>query len=524
MSVPEKENAQLETTNKRITAYKDIPYAVLDEDISGTLKTGFFNELGQIKEYYEIFTKGSDFTPEGSRADYIPANLRYKKIRNLINREARFMFSRPLDIIVNKNRNGNEKERKQNTLINEFVKKVLEKNHFNSNVIKAAKDCFVGKRICILLNFNKDTGIDVTFLNALEFYYEYSGDELTKLVAFVIDVDATANQDKRIRKKAYTIHEDGFCYVTERIYDGAGKLIETVLENHKTELERVPAVIIFNDGLVNDMYGESEIEELKDDEEWYSKLANADIDAGRKNMNPVTWTMDLSSNSTENLPTGPGAFWDLQSDENGVEQKTGKIGRLESQMSYSSALSTTLERIDNQMYEELSVPNTSSEKLQGVITSGKTLKALYWPLSVRSDEKMLAWYDAIVSLIKMLYAGALLYKDSTRYYTNETLPSIEIDVWVESNYALPEDEQEEKQIDLAEVNAMTMSKKAYMKKWRGLTDEEVTEELKQIALEKELLESSSMSRMFPLGNEEQVVEDDEDESNDDKLEEEEIEE
>jgi len=36
-----------------------------------------------------------------------------------------------------------------------------------------------------------------------------------------------------------------------------------------------------------------------------------------------------------------------------------------------------------------------------------------------------------------------------------------------------------------------MSKKAYMKKWRQLTDDEVLEELEQIALERQLLEDSS---------------------------------
>ena len=55
---------------------------------------------------------------------------------------------------------------------------------------------------------------------------------------------------------------------------------------------------------------------------------------------------------------------------------------------------------------------------------------------------------------------------------------------------MPEDEAEEKQIDLSEVNAQTMSKKSYMKKWRNLTDEEADEELQQIARERELLESS----------------------------------
>ena len=50
---------------------------------------------------------------------------------------------------------------------------------------------------------------------------------------------------------------------------------------------------------------------------------------------------------------------------------------------------------------------------------------------------------------------------------------------------------EEKNMDLSEVESKTMSRKAYMKKWRGLTDDEVQEELEQIALERQMLEESS---------------------------------
>ena len=42
------------------------------------------------------------------------------------------------------------------------------------------------------------------------------------------------------------------------------------------------------------------------------------------------------------------------------------------------------------------------------------------------------------------------------------------------------------------MTAQTMSKKAYMVKWRGLTDDEALDELKQIALERQLLEDSFM--------------------------------
>jgi len=38
-----------------------------------------------------------------------------------------------------------------------------------------------------------------------------------------------------------------------------------------------------------------------------------------------------------------------------------------------------------------------------------------------------------------------------------------------------------------------MSRKAYMKKWRGLTDDEVKEELEQIALERQIIEDSSFA-------------------------------
>ena len=73
-----------------------------------------------------------------------------------------------------------------------------------------------------------------------------------------------------------------------------------------------------------------------------------------------------------------------------------------------------------------------------------------------------------------------------------TVPSIPYRVYVENNYPLPEDESEEKTMDLAEVAAQTMSRKAYMKKWRNLTDEEIEAELKQMAMERQMLEDSAM--------------------------------
>ena len=496
-----------------IVSFRDIPYGVLSDDITSTLRNDFFNELGKIKNYYSIYKEGKDFTTEGSNGDYIPSQLRIKKAAGLIDKEARFMFSTPMDFYVNQDQNETDEQKESNTILNNFLQKVLKKNFFNKNVLKAAKDCFIGKRVACMLNFNEDSGIAVDFLGPLEFYYEMLGtDVLTKIIAFFVEVEATNNIEKRIRKKTYWMENDGFCYVEEKLYNGAGVELETLTEARATKFKYIPAVVILNDGLTNDIKGASEIEDYAKYEQYYSKLMNNDFDAERKSMNPIRYTVNASSESTSNLSIGPGAFWDIQSDSNGVDILNASVGQLESSMSYSSALAATLDRVDNEMHGLASVPNIESDKLQGVITSGKTLKALYWPLIVRCDEKMQTWGAAAEFIAKCIFDGATLYPKVVPYYTNEELPIIEVDIQVMNNYALPEDEQDEKNIDLAEVTAQTMSRSSYMKKWIKLTDKEVMSELQQIALEQEMLSGNSYGNIPPMERDDQQLDGEDDDS------------
>lgn len=507
---------QYENNQVAVTVYRDIPYAVLSDDLPEYLKNEFFAELGEIKTYYDMYRKGAEFTPEGSNGDYTPSQLRFKKCKSLIDKEARFLFANSPTFYVNKNSYTSKQEKELNTQLNEFVNKVLDDNHVDDKLLKAAKDCFIGKRVACMLNFN-DKGISITFLKPLEFLYEEDGDgKLSKIVAFYTTIQSKDKNQQRIKKKVYSMAEDGYCHVTEVIYDGLGNVKETLLDNETTAFEYIPAVVILNDGLTNESKGESEIDQLDDYEEYYSKMSNADIDAGRKSMNPTRYTIDAAPESTENLSTAPGAYWDLKSNDVSVNSRTASAGMLEANMSYSSPLAKTLERIDNQMHSQIDLPNLDSEHLQGMITSGKTLKALYWGLIVRCDEKMKAWSPALRFMVKCILDGARLYPESANQYTDLSIPDISYDIEVENNYPLPEDEQEEKTMDLAEVQAQTMSKKSYMKKWRELTDEEADDELIQILKEKQMFEDAyipdefaeDFEGMMPLGAEEELPEED----------------
>lgn len=473
----------------------NFPTSIIKAELEGLYGTSVLEDMYKVIKLYNIYEKGADY-PTDANKDYTPANLRYKTTRALVDKEARFLFSKPpefyVDINLGEDKGSKEKELAEESIYQKLLDKVLSKNGFSRAVLSAAKDCFISKRVALMLNFNEATGVQVSFLPSLEFVYEVDPNDsnvLTKIVAFYGLNYAKSKSEQRIYKKKYWM-ESGVCHYSETIYNGSGVIVETVSEDERTKFTYIPAWVIVNDGLTGDLIGVSEVEQLQNCESWYSRLAAADMDAERKGMNPIRYAIDASPETTSNLSISAGSFWDLTSDPNAVEGKTAQVGVLDSAMTYSAALSTTLDRIKNTMYEQCAVPNVSPEALKGVVSSGKTLKAIYWDLIVRCEEKMLCWRPALEFMGRCIIEGVRLYPGTAKFYISEPLPTTEYDIRVDNQYPLPEDTAEEKDTDMAEVMAQTMSKKTYMKKWRNLTDTEASEELKQIALERQIMEDS----------------------------------
>lgn len=506
-----------ENSTEILTAFNRIPYALINAEISGGTKDTL-DELTEICKYYKVYKKGASFTVEGTNGDYVPAKLNYKMAASLINKEARFLFAEPPDITVEpKGDVGKVTEDAKNalTVMNDLVKTILDANKFEEALIKAAKDCFIGKRVAGLVNFNEDDGVTVTFLPSTQFIYDTkvgNPNVLTKFVCFIIVKNSITLSEKRIFKKKFELVDD-VVYLEEILYDGAGKELEVVTEYQETLMPMIPATIFINDGLTGEDTGESEIEILQDDESWYSKLSNADIDAQRKSMNPTKYTIDMESNSTKNLSTAAGALWDLGSDQN-LDKPHPAVGMLEPSMSYSSSLDTTLKRVKKSAYNQVDMPDI--EEVQATITSGKALKAIYWPLIVRCKEKMKMWGPQLRQMVNIIIQGAMVYPNCIERYIDDVISPVAYEISVVGNLPIPEDEIEEKNMDLSEVESKTMSRKAYMKKWRGLTDDEVQAELEQIALERQMIEDSSFSpaggsdnEPYPSGgkNPEEEVED-----------------
>ena len=146
---------------------------------------------------------------------------------SLVNKEARFLFAEQPDIVVNAKGDLTKVDKTIEdaiTVMQDLIDTVLDENHFEENILKAAKDCFIGKRVAGLVNFNEDDGITLTFLPSTQFIYETkigNPNVLTKFVCFMIVKDSITLAEKQIFKKKYTI-EDNKVYLEETLYDGAG--------------------------------------------------------------------------------------------------------------------------------------------------------------------------------------------------------------------------------------------------------------------------------------------------------------
>lgn len=497
-----------------------LPLDMIKNEISGIYGTELNKEFTEIINNYLIYENGAEPIKKNT-TDYKPSDMRYKKIRTLINKEARFMFSNPPTFQVSVKREseniaqdelellnsempedqgkGRDKEKAVESEIQQFLDEVLKKNKFNSKIIRGAKDCFIGKRIAIFVNFDESTGIQIQFAPSLEFIYETDPytDEISKIVAFFQQVDAKQKENQQFFKKKYEM-KNGFCYFTQALYDGNGKMIEDAsnIVDKKTNLSFIPAVVIINDGLTGDILGESEIKQLEEYEKTYTQLANDDVDAERLGMNNILYTLNASDECTERLTRAPGAYLDLQYNTQ-LPDGSGSlsVGLIEPTMSYKDALDVTLKRINTTMYETLDIPDVTMETLQGGVTTGKALKAIYWPLTVRCQEKMLEWGPQLESMAKIIIEGAKVYPKLVQLYNDKPIQDVQYTVDVENNYPIQEDQDEARQIDLQEIQAGVMSRKSYMKRHYEYNDTEVFSEIRQIALEKQILEDSMFSAM-----------------------------
>lgn len=458
-------------------------------ELTGLYGSAVLQEMNDILRLYDIYEGRENFIDKSEEKDYTQTEKRTNIIKKLIKEESRFLFGKTPELYIQP-KNDTDADKDKAEEINLYLNKILKDNLFSEKLVKGARDCFIGKRAAIKLYANQDTKeIRIMFLPSLEFIYESDEEnpnELKKIIFFYQTNKEVEKDKQRIWKQKYEM-VDGRCILNEGIYNGNGILIEPINVDIDLQLSGIPCYVIINDGLSGDPFGESDVKELLDNQIQYNRLSSEDVDTLRKGMDRIIYGIDIDPEASEKFKLKPGAFWDVPTDPT-AEGKQATLDTIPTDFNYGDKIENSLKRIKSDMYEMLNIPMLSNDELKGMMTSGKTMKALYWQLITRCEEKMMAWRPALEWLVRAIL-------EITEVYNIEKLPQLDYTVTVENNYPLQEDEDEEKTLDLQQVNAQAMSRKTFIKKWQGVTDDVADAEIKQIALEREMLEESYVSGM-----------------------------
>ena len=473
----------------------DLPLFMVNDLSSGPYGPEVTCKIARIQKYYETYLEGADFdvTPD---KDYDPKIWKSKKIKRLIDKQAEFMMGNTPEIKVACVDAPEGCDNQSN--MQAYLNKVLKKNNFASKLIRGARDCFIGGRVFLKVNITPEK-ITLMFIPADNFLYDTDPDDvdtLSRVILFYCVKDTDDKEEQRWWRQRYRMY-NGKCLVTEELYDGYGNKISGYgTEERDTGLSCIPGYVIINEGLSGDTEGESDVEMLRDEDSMYNELRSGNSDTLKKNMNPLTYVIGASPKTFDKLSRKPGAINDIQADPV-LKGNLPKVDQIENTFSFNQSYNDTLNCVSQEMFDNLGVPDLRAAATSGLVTSGKGLKALYWPLISRCNGKWSVWGPALEAVATIIVDAAEIFPNLKQTYGD--FKKEEYTITVEPAYSLPEDEDSERELDLREVGT-GRSIKSYIMKWggpnhTGLSAEKADEEIKQMALEKQMMDSAAMGEL-----------------------------
>ena len=555
--------------SKAVSHTDEILSQAFDSPLAQNVK--FKKELEEVQKYYEFFD-GFDITDMNSdygqtwkidedKLDYIPTREIRNHVRQLIKKQSRFMMSQEPELIFNPVAEGREKQAEQKRILFDSI---LRQSRFWTKATNALTDATVGKRVLMTVLGNEGESIDVRFYPMPQFSYIVDPKDSSKLLSvdIVYQDERTRGMDKeaqlwhhyRYEMKAgasesgissaledneeecwltyvLTDGESNQIYITEDgettiketsaklvdIEDNLGNTIQVPLavkESAPTGLSQIPARVILNEPLTNDVYGNSDVKDLITIADNTNRTISDLRDALRFRMFEQPVIIDGSTKSLQGMKIAPNVVVDLKTDTSASIGAGGgrqaAVTSISSSFNFLPSVQYYLDEAKRSMYELMDQP--LPEKVQSA-PSGVAMQFLFYDLMSRCDGKWVEWDSAIEWLVAMV--EEILEKVRVNI---EPLPdnlksaAQEITtLTINHSYPLPSDEQAKRQIAMQEVQSNVRSHQSYIEEFSR--NENAEDEWSRILEEAAQLEELSAGAMLQLAENESQMEDAENEQN-----------
>lgn len=430
--------------------------------------------------------------------DYEPTQDIRNKVKPLLKKQARWMFSKEPDITIVPF-DTNQKELAEE--LRRFIDNILRKNLFWKKTRQAFLMSTIKKRVMLRASVKVGEkgipgGVNLRYEDIENFSYKEIDGVLTEARFFQEDLNNYLYEDDE-NKKTYYIHKFTYEVIKENTPAKATYVIETYKGDNLLkpinsasqeigfEENKIPAWLIKNGGELGEEFGETDLHDLKPSQDRYNKTTSDVADAIKFGLFGIETGIDLHPDDSSKFNIAPGAAHFSRTSDEALEQgKQGNIQRQEFSLSNISSVEQYLDRIEKDMNTILDMPSLDD---MNNIPSAKAMRYLYNDLIARCEEKWNDWGPVLEEVIRYIIAIA---EEAKLPGFNPKWKELDFSLIFKHNYPIPADEEERKATAINEVLADVRTRKSYITEFSSAEDAE--KEFNDILAEKSLLEGSSM--------------------------------
>lgn len=431
------------------------------------------------------------------------------KVKPLLKKQARFMFSKKPDIILNSVDYKNKKELEELRI---WIDNLLNKIKFWKKSKEAFLNASIKKRTMLRL-IAREGYINLKYEDVLNFSYDISDEILIEANFFEEDKrnNITENNDEKI----YYIHKFSYKKISDSLtkpfYIKQTYKSSTLINEEEVmlEVDTIPCWLITNGGELGEEYGETDLHDLKPMQKKYNSIVTDVDEAIKFELFGIESIIDGDEETVNKLNVCPGAIHAIKTDVQAMSTgKQASISRQEFSLGGISNVETHLQRLENDMYNVLDMPKISDLTN---IPSAKAMKYLYNDLIARCEEKWSDWGSVFEEAIRYIISIAYYYKLPG---FKKEWKDLDFSIEFSHNYPIPSDEEDRKTVAIQEVLANVRTRKSYIQEFSR--EDEYNKEFNEIINENSLLAGAEIGEFETTSS---TIDDEEDEKEIDKDEE-----
>jgi FtsZ-binding cell division protein ZapB len=341
-----------------------------------------------------------------------------------------------------------------------ILQQLWRENKMRAKLLQAARDRLIADRVVAKIVFNPNTGkLRWVFRPDTEFFPVYSDDDYEELIAchFIrqMMVEDGDEEIEAFRKQTFRLEGEGEsrqCYVEEAIYSADDlEVIENIQPSTPMAIPFIPVVTFEVNDLLAEDARDSEISNLREQNDVLNQMNEDAIDSLKFEMFPMTAVLNAPEGTAEQMQVAPGAVLEARGHTDG---QSPSIKKVESGFKWSAAFKDQYMRVKAAMHEVSGLPQIVPQEMNFGGLNGDALQIMFHDIISDTEEHWLTWDYGLQELheksIKYLQARV---GESMFNYDKEIIRKIE-DYETEIKFVLPLPDNRKELVDLL-VDEMT---------------------------------------------------------------------